>query len=311
MIYPMISPDSAPDDPDSSEILSLIRDIGDGDSDMRVSVNSIIRCITRFLLKLRASDPLYARASWDWIGEMRSEKLSKRDANNFLFSAILDYRAGPVDIWDNARFFIEEVFHNPDQIWNQIQEYSPEEWSDEFVAFDLHRDRKVHDRLSIVAERMIRYYIGDARRIWEGYEDMPDEIFKRMKILMVPDTTACLVIGALKDVGIATGRCDIRADTPVRRVLARMVCGQFRPLSPYNAMSLARMMFPDDPWTLDRPLYVLGIRQCGPLPRCSVCPAARVCVYKTGGYGITRTDTEIYRCLFGQKSDQKTLKIWQ
>ena len=293
-------------------MITLIREIAGADSQQVVirALPELVRIAGRTLLNIRRSEPRFRESEWPWISGVRPEDLTMQDANKFLCSCILELHAGKTDVWDNTACFVNEVLENPSNLWKAIMAHSPEGWAEQFWEYNLHPEPSVHNRLREIASRMIWYYHGDARQIWEDFFDNPREVFRRLKILEVPQSTACLVIGALKDEGYIEGEFDIVGDVVDSRVIARIACGEGSRLTPYQARLLARKICARDPWILDRPLYVLGVTTCAPGPRCRRCPAKDGCVYAVSKALGVSIGTVVYEGLFGQKTVQKSLKKW-
>ncbi len=299
---------------DEDLLVSLITGIaGAGEDRARVveqAIPGLVRIAGRTLLTLRRSLPRFGQSEWPWLSGGQPGDLTRQDANRFLAACILELQAGKTDVWGNVAYLSSELLDDPENLWKAILAHSADGWAAQFWEYDLHPEPAVHARLHVVAEKMIGYYQGDARRIWEGYEENPPEVFRRLRILGVPRSTACLVIGALKDEGYVSGPFDVVGDVVDSRVLARIVCGEGRGISPYQARMLARRVCSRDPWILDRPLYVLGMTTCIPGPRCQRCPARAGCVYAVStGLGVS-IGTAVYEGLFGRKTVQKSLKGW-
>lgn len=294
--------------------MHLIREIAlagaDPDGDIRRYLPELLRTAGQTLLHLRRSEPRYRDSEWPWLARDGRQHLTLEDANKFLCASFLEFRAGKTDVWDNTAYFSDEVLEHPDNLWRAIVAHSPEGWNEQFWEYHLHPDPAVYARLRTVAGLMIRYYHGDARQIWEGFSDNPPEVFRRLKILDLPRSTCCLVIGALKDQGYLEGSYDIVGDVVDSRVLARIACGEGSRITPYQARQLARMICVKDPWILDRPLYVLGMSYCAPGPRCRLCPARPGCVYAVSTEIGVHIGTIVHEELFGQKTVQKSLKRW-
>lgn len=300
-------------DEDHERLKNLIRKIASSDSDPEVvhrSIPDIIRISGRTLLHLRRSAPRFRESEWLWLSGSRPEDLTLQDANCFLCACILELHAGKTDVWDNTAYFVHEVMDDPENLWRSITGHSPEGWADQFWEYNLHPEPVVHARLREVAVLMVRYYHGDARQIWAEYLTNPQEVFRRIRVLGVPRSTACLVIGALKDEGYLEGSFDIVGDVVDSRVLGRIACGEGSGLTSYQARILGKMISPGDPWVLDRPLYVLGMSTCGPGPRCRSCPANDGCVYAVSMNLGLSIGTAMYEGIFGQKTVQKSLNRW-
>lgn len=307
---------SEPPDNDQDSLLSIIQEIqAHVNSDERKGairrfIPEIMKISGRNLLWLRQSEPRFRESDWHWLSGVTSDDLTVQDANAFLCACILEFRSGKADVWDNAAYFVNEVLDNPENLWQAIMSHSPRGWEKQFWEYDLHPDKVVYLRLREISSLMIRYYHGDARQIWSDYLDHPLEVFKRLRVLNVPRSTACLVIGALKDEGYLDGAFDIVGDVVDTRVLGRIALGEGSGLSSYQARILGRMISSQDPWILDRPLYVLGMSTCAPGPRCRVCPARQGCMYAVSREIGVNVGTALYEELFGQKTVQKSLKKW-
>lgn len=282
----------------------LHRLLPDGEKDL---ILSHARMTATALIALRTSDHTMREAYWEWLSDTKNDPLGIREANKFLLGCILDRRAEDIDIWDNTRFVIEEVFGDPPRLWHQICEFTQEEWNDQIMVLDMHPDMRIYNGIWHIAREMIRWYHGDARRIWSDICDYPEEIVKRLNRLGFPPTTTSMIIGALKDEGLVTGPFDVRADAPICRILARLICGIEEKLSSSQAVAVARLMYPSDPWILDRPLYIIGERFCHVMPSCSVCPVYHCCLYKKLFESGIKASDMVYVVLFGKKTIQSSL----
>jgi hypothetical protein len=301
-------------DDDHQRLLTLIREISVAEPDPQQLILRIlpelIRISGRTLLSLRRSEPRFRESEWPWLSGVRAGDLTIQDANKFICGCILELQAGKTDVWDNVACFANDILEEPDNLWRAIAAHSPDGWAGQFWEYNLHTEPLVHNRLFEAAKRMIRYYHGDARQIWEEYSDNPREVFRRLGMLDIPRSTACLVIGALKDEGYVHGAFDIVGDVVDSRVLARVACGEVSRITPYQARILARRICARDPWILDRPLYVLGMTTCAPGPRCRRCPAHTGCMYAVSTSLGLSVGKVLYKGFFGQKTIQKSLKRW-
>jgi hypothetical protein len=307
-----LTADSAGDE--GERLASIIRKIADTKGESRPVndklIPELLRIAGRTLLSLRRSEPRFRESEWQWLSGISPDALTREDANKFLCACILEYQAGKVDVWDNTAYFCRDILEEPADLWRAILSHSSVGWADQFFEYELHPEPLVHARLRDVASFMVRYYCGDARQIWDGYYDNPDEVFRRLLVLNIPRSTACLVIGALKDEGYLKGPFDIVGDVVDSRVIARIACGEYSGITSYQARMLARMICSQDPWILDRPLYVLGMSFCSPGPRCRICPARSGCVYAVSNSLGVNIGTVVYESLFGRKTVQKSLKNW-
>jgi hypothetical protein len=277
---------------------------------VRKALPELIRIAGRTLIHLRNTEARFSQSDWQWLAGGRHENLTMQDANKFLCAGILELHAGKTDVWDNTAFFVSEVLGEPENLWKSIASHSYRGWTEQYWEYHIHPEQSVHNRLYRVAQQMLWYYHGDTRQIWEGFCDNPPEVFRRLKVLDIPRSTACLVMGALKDEGYIDGAFDIVGDVVDSRVIARIVCGEGSRISPYQARLVARMICSRDPWILDRPLYILGMTTCAPGPRCHRCPAAAGCVYAVSAELGVQIGTAVSEGLFGQKTVQKSLKTW-
>jgi hypothetical protein len=309
-IDPVLSSDSS--EADHKRLISLIHEISSlkGYEVVSVHLPELMHITCRTLQHLRRSEPRFRTSEWPWLSGVSAEDLTMQDANRFLCACILELNAGKTDVWENTTYFVQEILDDPENLWHSILMHSSEGWAKQFWEYDLHPEPAVHARLYEVASLMIRYYHGDARQIWADYLSNPQEVFRRIKVLNVARSTACLIIGALKDEHYLEGVFDIVGDVVDSRVLGRIVCGEGSGLSSYQARILGRMVSSEDPWMLDRPLYVLGMSYCGPGPRCRRCPVHERCVYAISSDLGLPVGKPIYEGLFGQKTVQKSLKRW-
>jgi hypothetical protein len=293
-------------------LIYLIREISAQDKIeiTQLLLPELMRISRETFLHLRRSTPRFSKSEWPWLSGTKPETQTMQDANRFLCACILELNAGKTDVWTNTDYLVQEILEDPEDLWRSILLHSPEGWADQFWEYDLHPEPAVHARLYEIASLMVRYYHGDARQIWADYLSSPQEVFRRIKVLGVPRSTACLITGALKDEHYLEGVFDIVGDVVDTRVLGRIVCGEATGLTSYQARILGKMIAAEDPWILDRPLYVLGLSYCGPGPRCRRCPVHEKCVYAVSvDLGIS-VGKKIYEGLFGQKTVQKSLKRW-
>ncbi|WP_319579774.1 hypothetical protein [uncultured Methanospirillum sp.] len=296
---------------DKERLIFLIREIAQAGSEgLQHALPELMRICKKTLLHLRRSAPRFSTSEWPWLSGTEPDTLTMQDGNRFLFACILELNAGKTDVWANTEYFVNEVLEEPENLWHGILLHSPQGWADQFWEYDLHPEPALHTRLYDVASLMVRYYHGDARQIWSDYLSSPQEVFRRIKVLGVPRSTACLITGALKDEQYLEGIFDIVGDVVDSRVLGRIACGEGNGLTSYQTRILGKMIAAEDPWILDRPLYVLGMSYCGPGPRCRRCPVHEQCVYAVSvDLGIS-VGKKIYEGLFGQKTVQKSLKRW-
>lgn len=308
----MINPRSSCSDPDRISMLvqEMVSLQPDDKEQVCLITGEIIRVVADALFRIRQKNPRFRESECSILAEVTSP-MSRRDANAFLCACFLEYRSGTTDVWDNVEFFTEDILDNPENIWQSILDHTYEGWEERFDDYTLHPEKKVHIRLYRIAHLMVRFYAGDGRQIWTGYEHDPESVYKRLLMLQIPRSIACLVVGTLKDRGYIQGSFDIVGDIVDSRVLGRMICGDGSAITPLKARRLARMLSPEDPWELDRPLYLIGSHWCGPGPKCRACPVRCVCVLSVSEEIGIRPSPIFRDLLFGKKSVQWTLKKWQ
>jgi endonuclease III len=89
-----------------------------------------------------------------------------------------------------------------------------------------------------------------------------------------------MIVGALIDTHQINGIGDVKADIHVCRVLGRALTGHN--LSPGHATEITRCMYPQNPWFLDRSLFLLGQQSkicAAGIPKCDMCYLRPVCEY--------------------------------
>ena len=300
---------------DKDRLAGLVRQMAQVHEEEHVKISQItgkvLLIISDALFTLTRENPRF-RAP-DSILQLKDShgRMTRAEANAFLCACFLEYRSEKTDVWDNVAYFTEEILNKTEKLWHEIVYHTREGWDDRFFDYNLHPEPKIHARLYQIATLMVRFYAGDGRQIWTGYEDDPETVYKRLLLLRIPRSTACLVIGTLKDLGYVHGPFDIVGDIVDSRVLGRMICGDGNSITPIKARRLARMLSPEDPWSIDRPLYMIGTTWCGPGPKCRACPVKISCVFAISDELGIRPDPVFRDNLFGKKSHQKTLKQWQ
>lgn len=302
-------------EPDTSDRMGMLVQemaaVSSGNPDeVRKIGSEIVRLVADTLVNLRQDNPRFREPDCTLLPAFKSD-CGRRDANRFLCACFLEYRSGKTDVWDNVAFFTEEILDDPMNIWQVIMDHTYDGWKDRFFDYNLHPMPEIHNRLYIIANRMVRFYTGDGRQIWDEYTHDPESVYKRLLILQVPRSTACLVVGILKDRGYIQGPFDIVGDIVDSRVLGRMICGDGSAISSVQVRRLARIMAPADPWILDLPLYLIGSVWCGPGPKCRACPVQRSCVSAVSDKRDIRPDPLFRDIFFGKKTEQRTLRRWQ
>jgi hypothetical protein len=216
---------------------------------------------------------------WGEISHLDGQRPSKQLANKFLACCLLDYQQKAEKAWDNGYRLVNEILHNPEDLWGAITSVSRDEWNAKKREYNLHWKIQGHERLWRIGKQMLAEYQGDARLIWEGQK--AGMVLERLWELRAGDQISRMIVGALKDCGLITGASDVKADVYVRRVLGLALEGQEVGLgNAQHAVDLARELYPADPWQLDWALWHFGQTYCHPTsPNCSECPLAPCCAY--------------------------------
>ncbi len=213
---------------------------------------------------------------WGAIAESPCESWDKSVANEFLLCCLIDYQTDSAMAWKRGREFLKNRSENDQQeLWKWISGHSYEVWvaEDNFRRCSLHWRHAPHNRLWQIAADICFYYEGDPRRIWRT-SSLFDALC-RLYYLGAGDQISRVIVGALKDCGYFQEKSDVKADIHVCRVLGRIVGEE---MSPRKAINLTRLMSPEDPWRLDRPLWKIGRDKCDPKsPNCTDCKVAKAC----------------------------------
>ena len=215
---------------------------------------SVRRALLGYRVRLLQDQTIF----WPFLEPLNGRPADKRTANKFFLACIVDYQQKADRAWEQAKYFVEEIMGDPPDIWRAILEKhkSEDDWRQAKSQYRLHRWDKAHMRVYRIGRQLIEQYDGDARRIWMAAT--LDEIQYRLSELRVGDQISQMILGGLRDTGQIDKSADLKADTHVCRVLGRIAIGA--PVSPEGATQLARMLNPEAPWLLDRPLYVLGAK---------------------------------------------------
>lgn len=225
--------------------------------------------------RLRAANESF----WPWIEA--TDRLSQRRANKFLFYCLLDYQMRSGTAQMNTSRFVKQ-HDDPADLWATVCSYSTRRWASLAARPEtrLHRFAKAHEKVRYVAEVITAEFDGDARQIWQGRS--ADAVLRILldTLTMGPQLARMAVLGLL-ECGHIDGDSLPKADVHVRRVLGRVVRGkEFSTAEVAQADRTIRRAMPEKGWQLDLPLYTLGRRHClGRDPKCSECPARRLCAY--------------------------------
>jgi hypothetical protein len=216
--------------------------------------------------------------SGQWLEGGRD--LSRKDANKFL---LCSYIAGQ---WHDSvaarkvKEFVEYELQDPEDLWTEILGLGIGPWRGSFFTRPMHRFPDRHDGIWTLAEKMVRDYESDARRIWQDQDALRTLDRLREDLAFGPQTSR-MAVGGLFDEGLVDGSCDVKADVHVRRVVGRLCAA--REFTDGEATVATRELHPHCPWTLDWPLWNIAKDYCkSASPKCSDCPTRTVCTYGGG-----------------------------
>lgn len=210
--------------------------------------------ITKLLLSNRDDGQKF----WEWLSDINGKPLDKKTANKFLFCCILDYQMKAETVWGKGKRFTEETLGDPEDLWGYVTSFSHDEWMSKFKEFSLHRFPKAHERVWRIGKIIAGEHNGDARDIWIGKNSA--EILECLYKMRMGKQISNMLLGALLDTKQIDGQGDIKADINVKRVLGRVIIGEEFTVD--EAIKTTRMMYPDNPWLLDRELYLIGKEYC-------------------------------------------------
>jgi endonuclease III len=196
-----------------------------------------------------------------------------------LLGCILDYQMPAEIAWENARRVAEDIFGNPNDLWHQISGVPLSKWNMKWEEYKLHRYPKAHERVWRIGRYIVAHYGGDARNIWKGQP--PDVVLDRLNQMKVGEQISRMIVGALCDTDQIQGSGDVKVDTHLRRVLGRVLRGSpFTPSEAPIVLEKTRVMWPENPWLLDEPLYSLGKEFCyASNPDCGYCYLQKECTF--------------------------------
>lgn len=225
------------------------------------------RWIAKELLALAKRKPKNLPEWWGDIADYarKGETEQKRVANAFLLACLLDYRRSEKN--DNPAIAVSEFFkRNPgfrDEVWRKIYETPKDQWNSDavFKKHNLHRERRPHNRLWPIAAAITYWFDGDPRLIWG--DGSAFNTLCRLYWIGAGEQISRMIVGALKDCKIVSGKGDPKADVRVCRVIGRCILGEaIDPVNAFAAIRICREICPSDPWELDGPLWQLGEETC-------------------------------------------------
>ncbi len=210
----------------------------------------------------------------------KEESEQKRVADSFLLACLLDYRRKD-DSWIAVSKFFERSPEFQEDLWGRICETPREVWrsEDTFRRNELHWMRRAHNRLWAIAVEIVYWFDGDARLIWSDGNAF--NTLTRLYWIGAGEQISRMIVGALKDCKIVSGKGDPKADVRVCRVIGRSVLGEgIDPMNASSAIQICREIHPSAPWELDGPLYLLGEQICKDhAPDCQNCYLREKCAY--------------------------------
>lgn len=211
---------------------------------------------------------------WDWL--RKGEIPDKKSANKFFLACILDYQIRAEVAWGNARRLAEEILGDPNDLWECITSNSNSQWMSKKKEYSLHHFSIAHERVWRIGNEIVTRYQGDARNIWKNQKT--STVLDRLNEMSVGEKISQMIVGALYDTGQISEPGDVKADIHVTRVLGRVLVGD--KLSPDKAIEITREMNHENPWLLDRPLYLIGKEYCKESdPRCYECYLSNECAF--------------------------------
>ena len=218
-----------------------------------------------------------AGKDWWWpLNELNGKPTDKKTANKFLLCNILDWQMNSAKVLENSKRFSLDVLHDPEDLWDTILKYSEEEWMTKYSEFRLHWLHAAHNRVWRIGRNIVKYYDGDARKIWEGKS--PGVTIDILNKLGVGENISRMCVGALIDTNQIKGNGDVKADVHLKRVLGRVVKGE--PISESEVIEITRKMYPENPWLLDREFWMIGKELCHPNnPKCFECYLKPECLH--------------------------------
>lgn len=239
--------------------------------------------VAQLLLQIpRSIDSSTDSILWRYL--KKGQRPSKKEANKFLLTCVLDYHKDVNSVWDNTQDFVEKKLGDPEDLWGTILRHSLEQWMGKKKDYGLHYLSKAHERVWKIGRDVSESYDGDARNVWEG--QAPAVVLQRLHQLGdgkfgVGEMIANMIVGALIDTEQIEGTGDVKADTHVRKILGRVFKGDgFKANQAKECTEFARKIYPPNPWLLDQPLFLLGQQTCNEkAPDCPNCYLRQECLY--------------------------------
>lgn len=203
-----------------------------------------------------------------------------RAANKFFLSCTINFGRRADQSLEAARRLAEQRLGDPVNLWATIAALPIERWAQIYARLrSVIGMQSRHTRIRRIGAVLASEYAGDARRLWQSAT--PPEVMRRLEQLQLGPKLSRMTVGALLDTGHLVGTGDVAPDTHVRRVLGRLVLGQ--KATAQEAVELARLVHPANPWLLDAPAFFHGIETCRAKPHCLTCALQAVCALFAAG----------------------------
>ena len=65
---------------------------------------------------------------WPWLGPLKGNLATKKQANKFLLGCMVDYRKKSELVWRDVRTYIERTLEDPEDLWGEITKTAEKEW---------------------------------------------------------------------------------------------------------------------------------------------------------------------------------------
>ena len=231
------------------------------------------------LLGLAKSEKVY----WPWLSDTDGKPIDKKRANKFIFGCIINYQKKAAIVWENAKIFTEKSLGDPEELWKEIVKRYPtlESWNAKKNELKIHHLSQAHKRIWTIGKLILEHYDGDIRKTWINKK--PVEILECFKNkLKLGEQISRMVVLALIASKQISGTGDVKADTHVKKVLGRIFYNHYNKecLSEKEATELTRKIYPENPWILDGPLYIIGQDYCKAKETyCDYCDIVSLCDY--------------------------------
>lgn len=207
------------------------------------------------------------RKAW----RIRDEVMPRADregADLFLLGCSIDVNDRAWQAWLRAKRFLDSTVPPSDrqQVWHWVAGHSLQVWNDSrrrkgvgyqasSRAYDLHRYPDRHQRIYLVAEKIVMNYNGDPRTIWEKNEGV--EVLRTLEEeLQLGPEISRMTLGGLRDHKLVhMTSSPFKADRWVCKSMYAL--GLSLTTRPNHVAQAGNELFPD-PWSVDGALWELG-----------------------------------------------------